>query len=360
MNIIDKINIKPAGLIIYIPLLISGIVFASFYGGMLPFVVLYGLLLFFPVSFGYLFLNYHFLYVYQTLDVHRLVKGDRHIFKVSFENTGFLPIHDMEPVLYLDRCDFSGMDGKDRIRLEEKEKKKVSAKITCLYAGTYEIGIKGLKFSDAFGILSVTFAVPYSFRAIVSPRITDLANPYLDIENILNSTGLKSETRREEIPGNDIRPYYPGDPLASINWKVSARLDKLAVRVPDRMDTRVISLYLEASNVPEKLKDTEYIRRRDHFLEFAVSAAYYFASRGIPVNIIYPSGKITEKTIDSYEGFLEFYNDASSGINYRSDDEYDRMSKLVRERRMVDALYETRVFISEEASGSEDFCLVTG
>ena len=53
MNIIDKINIKPAGLIIYIPLLISGIVFASFYGGMLPFVVLYGLLLFFPVSFAF-------------------------------------------------------------------------------------------------------------------------------------------------------------------------------------------------------------------------------------------------------------------------------------------------------------------
>ena len=360
MNIIDKIHIKPAGFIIYVLLLIAGIVFASFYGGMLPFVILYGLLLFFPVSFLYLILNYHFLYVYQALEVHRLIKGDRHKLNVSFENTGFLPIHDMEAVLYLDRCDFSGKDINDRIRLEAREKKKISANVTCLYAGTYEIGIKGLKFSDAFGILSVTFVVPYSFRAIVSPRITDLANPYLDIENVLNSTGLKSETRREEIPGNDIRPYNPGDPITSINWKVSARLDKLAVRVPDRMDTRVISLYLEASNVPEKLKDTEYIKRRDHFLEFAVSAAYYFASRGIPVMIIYPAGKITEKNIDSYEGFLEFYNDASSGISYRSDDEYDRMRRLIRERRIVDALHETRVFISEEASGSEDFCIVTG
>ena len=276
------------------------------------------------------------------------------------ENTGWLPIYDMEPVLYLDRCDFSGMDEKDRIRLEAKEKKKLSARATCLYAGTYETGLKGLRFFDAFGILSVTFAIPYSFRAIVSPRITDLANSYLDIENVLNSTGLKSETRREEIPGNDVRPYYPGDPISGINWKVSARFDKLAVRVPDRMDTRVITLYLKASNVPEKLKDTEYIRKRDHFLEFSVSAAFYFASRGIPVNIIYPAGKITEKTIDSYEGFLEFYNDASSGISYRSDDEYERMHKLILERRMDDALSETRVFISEEASGSEDFCLVTG
>ena len=360
MNIIDRINLKPAGMAVYLILLVSSVVFASFYGGILPFIILYGLLLFFPVSMVYLILNYHYLYVYQELDVHRLVKGENHRLSISFENTGLLPIHDMEPVLYLDRCDFSGMDSNDKIRLEAREKKKISAKTTCLYAGTYEIGLKGLKLSDAFGILSVTFAVPYSFRAIVSPRITDLANPYLDIENIINSTGLKSETRREEIPGNDLRSYYPGDPKTSINWKVSARLDKLVVRVPDRMDTRVISLYLEASNVPERLKDTEYIKKRDHFLEFAVSAAYYFANRGIPVNIIYPAGKITEKIIDSYEGFLEFYNDISLGISYRSDDEYDRMRKLILERRIGDALHETRVFISEEASGSEDFCFVAG
>ena len=57
MNVIDKINIKTEGLIIYLLLLVSGIVFASFYGGLLPFVILYGLLLFFPVSLLYLILN---------------------------------------------------------------------------------------------------------------------------------------------------------------------------------------------------------------------------------------------------------------------------------------------------------------
>ena len=360
MNIIEEIHVKLPGLIIYAVLLAASLVFASFYGGVLPFVLLYGILLFFPVSLVYLILNYHYLNVYQELSVHRLVKGDNHTLLISVENTGLIPIHDMEAVLYLDRCDFSGTDSLRRLRLEAGEKKKINIQTACLYAGTYDIGIRGLKFSDPFGILSVTFAVPYSFRAIVSPRITDIANSYLDIENILNSMGLKSETRKEEIPGNDLRDYYPGDTPSAINWKVSARLDKLMVRIPDRMDTRIISLYLEASYAPQKLMDTGFIRKRDHLLEFAVSAVYYFASRGIPLTIIYPSGKITEKIIDSYEGFLEFYNEASGGISYRSEDERDRMYKLIRERRDECALHETRVFISEDASGSEDFCIITG
>ena len=358
MKIIDKIDISPAGSVIYIIFLIAAIVFASFFGGLLPYVILYGILLLIPVSIAYIVVNFIFLQVYQELNVHRLVKGDRHVLSISMENTGLLPIHDMELVLYLDRCTFSGLKEDDTVSLKVHEKIKITARTTCLYAGVYNIGLKGVRLSDAFRILSITFNVPYSFRAIVSPRITDIANSYLDIENIINSFGSKSETRKEEIPGNDLRAYYPGDPLSGINWKVSARFDKLTVRVPDKLDTRTVSVFIEPENVPEKDRDTEYIKRRDHFLEFAVSSAYYFAGRGIPVRLVYPAGKITEKTIDSYEGFLGFYNDLSSKLSYRSEDEYLRMHKLIQERRAAEGENETRVFILEEASGREDFCIV--
>lgn len=360
MNTIDSVRLNPRGFIIFSALFIGCIVFASFYGGVLPFVLLPGIILIIPVSFAYIFINYHFLSVYQELDVHRLVKGEMHNLTIAFENTGILPIHDMELVLYLDRCDFEGIADKDRISLEGRSKKKIMAKTVCIYAGVYNIGIKGVRFYDAFKIFSITFNIPSSFRTIVSPKITDLANSYLDIENILNSLGAKSILRYEEIPGNDMRSYYPGDAVASINWKVSAKLDKLTVRIPDRLDTRTVTLFLEASNIEERFRDIEYIKRRDHFLEFAVSAAFCFAGRGIPVRLVYPAGKITEKTIDTYEGFLDFYNDVSSGISYRSSDERERMHKLTQERRNIPDGNETRVFILEEASGSDDFCVIAG
>ena len=208
--------------------------------------------------------------------------------------------------------------------------------------------------------MSVMFKVPYSFRAIVSPKITDSANEYLDIENILNSIGSKSEIKTEEIPGNEMREYRPGDPLKAINWKVSARLSKLAVRVPDKLDTRTVTLIMEPSNVPERMQDIEYLKRRDHFLEFCVSAVWYFARRGVPVLIIYPAGKITELQVDSYDSFPQFYNDISGGLSYRSDDEKERMHKLVQERRQAGFGNETRVIVVEDEWPGEDFCIVAG
>lgn len=353
-----RFNIK--GSIIYITILISSIVFASFYGGLLPFALLYGILLLIPVSVIYIILNYNFLSVYQELDAHRVVKGEQHELIISFENRSILPVHDMELILHSDRCDISGIKDSDHISLEPFRKKKLTAKLSCIYGGTYEIGLKSIGFTDAFGVFTVILGVPYSFRAIVSPKITDTANGYLDIENIMNSIGSKSELRTEEIAGNDMRDYYAGDALNLINWKVSARLSKLMVRVPDKLDTRKITLILEASKVSDHYQDIELLKRRDYFLEFAVSAGWYFAKGGVAVNIIYPAGKITEKQVGSYESFLEFYNDISGGLSYRSEDERERMHKLTEDRRRTGYGNETSVIVCEDAWPGEDFCIVAG
>ncbi|MBR6485581.1 MAG: DUF58 domain-containing protein, partial [Lachnospiraceae bacterium] len=108
------------------------------------------------------------------------------------------------------------------------------------------------------------------------------------------------------------------------------------------------------------MQDMEYLRRRDYFLEFAVSAVWYFARRGIPVYVIYPAGKITERQVDSYDSFPQFYSDISGGIAYRSDDEKDRMHKLVQERRQAGDGNETRVIITEDEWPGEGFCVVAG
>ena len=349
-------NIK--ALIIYLVLLTASVVFASFYGGLFPFVILYGMLFFISVLLVFILLEYHFLSVFQELSSRRVLKGDPHDFFISFENRSFLPIHDMELILHSERCDFADISDGDRISVSPFGEMKISTKVECRYGGNYEIGLKSIGFTDPFGIMRVVFNVPYTFRAIVSPRITDVAYRYLDMENIINSCGSKSEIRYEETAGNDMRNYMPGDPKKNINWKVSARLDRLIVRTPDRMDTRRITLILEPANVPERLRDTEFLKRRDCFLEFAVSAAWYFVRRGLPVLIIYPSGKITERMTGSEESFMEFYKDISGGISYRSDDEKERMHTLVQERRKPGYGSETRVLVLEDEWPGEDFCII--
>ncbi len=346
------------GCIIYLLLFIACMVFASFYGGLLPYTLLFGVILILPVSVLMTVLNYHFISVYQELDWHRVVKGEQHKLFISFDNRGFLPVHEMELILHSDRCDFTGIKDGERISIAPYKKVQLTASATCIYGGTYEIGLKSLGFRDAFGIFTIIIRVPYLLRAIVSPKITDTANEYLDLENIINSIGSKSEIRTEEIPGNEMRDYYPGDPYSSINWKVSARLSKLTVRIPDKLDTRTVTLILEAANTVSGTEETELLKRRDFFLEFAVSAVWYFARRGVPVFVIYPSGKITEREVGSYDGFLQFYNDIAGGISYRSEDEKERMHKLTEERRKSGYGNETRVIVLEDEWPGEDFCIV--
>lgn len=349
----NKINCS-----IYILILAASVVFASFYGGLLPFVVLYGVVLFVPVSALFIVLNFHYISVYQELSDNHVVKGETHDFLMSFENTGIFPVHDMMLILHSDRCEFEGIRDGECVSLDPRTKLKLAVKLRCIYGGTYYIGIRSIGFKDAFGVFTIMFNVPYMFRAIVSPKITDAADPYMDIENMVNSVGSKSDIKYEEIPGNDMRTYYAGDPINRINWKVSARLGEPVVRIPDKQDTRKITLIIEPSYVPERVQDTEFLKRRDSFLEFAVSAAWYFARRGVPVYIIYPSGKITEKQIDSYESFQEFYKDVSGGASYRSEDEKDRMHALTQERRKPGCGDGTRVIILEDEWPGKDFCIV--
>ena len=48
------------------------------------------------------------------------------------------------------------------------------------------------------------------------------------------------------FPGYDNREYVPGDPLKRINWKQSAKRNKLLVRLDDEMAARAIHVVLDS------------------------------------------------------------------------------------------------------------------
>jgi uncharacterized protein (DUF58 family) len=307
-----KLEIHKKGLIIYSMVLIASVVFSSFYGGPVSYGLLYGLLLLLPLSILYTCYNYWFLKVYQEIEVHKVVKGELHRYRVIFENAGWVPIYKMVLHLYTDRCELKEIDDKAQITLAVHEKKELTSGIKCTYAGAYNVGINRITLKDPFGIYSVELEVPYKFRAVVKPQITDMANQAIEIENIFNSADIKSDTAVEDIPGSDSRAYQRGDSLHAINWKVSARLGELVVRVPDKMEKQTVTMLLIA-DVDEKEKySLEAIKRRDFFLEFIVSAAWLFGEQQVPVKFIYPSGKDLTGCSDGYMLVLAPYADYSA------------------------------------------------
>ncbi len=350
-----KIKIIKKGFLIYLAELIAGIVFSSFYGGPVAYAPLYALLLVIPVSVIYIVINRSFLMVYQDVEVHKLTKGEDHNYRVLIENAGFLPIHNMEISTYKSRCNLYEIPDKTQLSLDIHDEKEIISGINCLFAGVYDVGIEKVSFTDPFHIFWVSFNIPYSFRVIVRPRITDIAGKSLDLENIYSSMGRKSQRLLEDTPGNDIRPYIRGDSLSNVNWKVSAKASKLMVRIPDNMEKRTLSILMKADNTPERDQDTEFLIRRDYFLEFVVSAAWIFGTQGIPVKIVYPAGIVKERVVDSYESFMDFYNVVSDGVFYATEHEYDEVKDLAEACRSKKNDRETWIIITENPGKGENF-----
>ncbi|WP_242952107.1 DUF58 domain-containing protein [Butyrivibrio sp. YAB3001] len=290
--------------------------------------------------------------------MHRLTKGEDHRYRALIENAGILPIHRMKLWLYKDRCSLYEIDDGREVSLSIHEKKELLSGINCIYAGAYEVGIEKVSFEDPFHIFEVILLVPYSFRAIVSPRIIDVADRVLDLENLFNNSGLKSDRLFENIPGSNIRAYQRGDSLSSINWKVSARLSELMVRVPDRMENRTVTVLMDAVNVPECEQDSAFLKKRDYFLEFVISAAWHFAKQSVPVKMVYPSGKVRESVVDSYNSFLEFYSIVADSIFYSTKEDEKEIHDLVDSRRIGQHDGDTWIIIREDPGKGEEHFII--
>ncbi len=351
-----KVSIRRKGLVLYLLLVAASLAFSSFYAGPFSFAWLYAILLLIPLSAFYIFMNCRFLRVYQEMEVHKVVRGEDHMYRAKIENAGILPIHGMKLHTLDNRCNLYEIRNGQQLSPGIHEKTELTSGISCKYAGAYEIGIDQVSFTDPFSIFTVKLDIPYSFRAIVNPPVTDLAASVLDLENLINHTGLTSSRRVEDTPGSDLRPYQRGDSLNSINWKVSARLSTWMSRVPDRMENRTVTILMLASNVPKAEQNIEFLQKRDYFLEFAVSAAWHFGRQGVPVRMIYPAGNVTESTVDSYESFMDFYSIAADGIFYHSDLEWEKLTALANEQRSGLHDSGTWILIREDPEPGESHC----
>ena len=353
--------------IAYLLLLAAAIVWASFQGGVLPYMCLFSVLCYPLITIIYMLLSFLILEIYQELPEHRVLKLEEQPYRLSFQNAGFLRINDMDLELEAERSEtalsiegfesdqvFHGENGRVRVRLLPGERLDITGTCVCRFAGAYDIGLTGVFFRDPFGIFEMRRNAPSAFRVTVMPRVTDLAAEAVDFENLRNSSRLKSRRQYEPIPSNIIRPYQAGDTLNRIHWKVSAAAGELLVRIPEELDTRELYLVMEADNAPREKRDMGYTIRRDFFLEFAVSAAWYFAEKGEELRILYPRGSMKTALVASSESFLEFYEDVSKGPFYNKDEVQQEMLRAA-ERLMEQDENRVVITITEAAYPGEDF-----
>lgn len=318
---------KRIPLLIYLVLLAGAVTFVSFYGGALPYALCF-LLLLYPV-----FSLCHKIYVdlalriFHELPERRVEKYKDTEYRLVLENRGPFPIHDLE-LTYEERlCLLPKKE--TRISLMPGQHITLIFELSCKYAGTYPIGLLSYTIRDPFHLFSYTFRTPAEFRAIVRPRVTDVAEKEMLTERERSKSGAKHPFLFESIAGSDLKQYQAGDSVHAVHWKNYARTGELMVRKPDEQDLSGVHVFLDS--LEPSVEETD-VRRRDLFLEYAVSLANCFLKQGRSIDFCYPAGDVKRMMIASWNDFLVFVDQMPEELSHqRKEDTPDKMKKLAYE-----------------------------
>lgn len=162
--------------------------------------------------------------------------------------------------------------------------------------GSYHIGAADIAYSDLFGLVRVNVAQAASAKLKVLPRLHTVVlgeTPRV----LAPEEGVLSILRR--MPTDDhfrFRDYVPGDDTRRIHWKLSVKLGRLQVRLPETVPVvrRKVRLVLD-NHLPAMLAtgdEAELILGDllDRLVEVWISLARALSERGEDVTLVLPTG----------------------------------------------------------------------
>ncbi|MBO6216017.1 MAG: DUF58 domain-containing protein, partial [Lachnospiraceae bacterium] len=280
-----KISVNRFRLICFLLLFTASVVWASFYGGVLPFSVLFILILY-PLYIIFIAAYSHFAFrISQALSEVKIKKHSIYPYTIHIENGGILPLVKLgvsmeSPLIKIYESNLPG-----ELSLEPFEKESYTVYLSCLYAGTYEIGIRQFTVEDPFSLVTVAFKTYDPFRVIVRPEITDMADRIMASKTFIVGN-ITDPDHMDNTLGADERRYLPSDDKRGIDWRRYARSDELYVRLYEEAGLGGIHIFIDSLDGPF---DLEGFKRRDILLEFTVSALQWFINRQTLVYLHYVS-----------------------------------------------------------------------
>jgi hypothetical protein len=160
--------------------------------------------------------------------------------------------------------------------------------------GQYQIGIEqtknAVKLGDFLGIFSLPWNITgeSKFEVCVFPNIIEIPPEELIIGSALEAIydDEAEETTETALPfggfpGYNHRDYEPGDPIRRINWKLSAKRDKLLLRLDDEAETPEINICLTGFDEDRK--------KQEEAIEVTLGLADLFVKLDIKVKVHYSS-----------------------------------------------------------------------
>lgn len=158
------------------------------------------------------------------------------------------------------------------------------------YAGSGSIWLEELVISDYLGLFRFSIKdKPETLKIGIIPEIPSITGASLMLRAVSDAVLTMDEEEEESsasftsqsMPGYIHRDYVPGDNLRRINWKLSAKRNKLMVRMDEAASAvrPTVVLDLQHESEPDALK------RREIMLEGALGFLMLLVRQGVPCSL---------------------------------------------------------------------------
>ena len=224
-----------------------------------------------------------------------LQKGRHFTVGVELEAEGRLPV----PFLRIQLVQDANFERDDERMIQSAmipaEALEVTYGMTALYSGCGIISCGRLEVSDYLGLFHFPVKdVPVPMQVGVIPTIPSLTGAAVMLRSVSNVVMTMDEEEEESsasytsqtMPGYVHRDYVPGDNLKRINWKLSAKRNKLMVRMDEAASTIRPTVILDLQHEV----DREALKTRDTTLEGALGFLILLVRQGVPCSLRFAVG----------------------------------------------------------------------
>lgn len=331
---------------IYLLLIVISLVFLSFYGGPLPYMVFFALIINMIASMIYIMYIFNSIRISQNILEHSVDKNQYVKLKFQIGNEGMLAGTSIKLNFNHEFSEVSGCEELEHIGLEPKQYIVKELELLCRYSGTYYAGVDSIEITDYFGIFHIRFEMPQRMKVVVRPRILKIDNlKFLnDNEQQVNSSNYRQD---EAVVDNETRLCQSGDNAGMIHWRNSMKMQKLLVRT---MSAEEAYDYIVTIDETIRLKDNvERIISADKVRETAIAVINYMYSCGYNIGCAMTQTGIIRLN-DQY-GLTQLYN-RISGCNFVGD---NNVSNVI-ENAIYDTAYSGGVYAGE---GQQTYIIVS-
>lgn len=291
--------------ILYFLLFISTLVFIYFYGGKIPYMLFYAIVLMPLISLLFTTLVYFRFKYGQDVDKKFVTKGDKVNFIFSINNEDFFLYPYIRISFHGAKTIFANQLQVRNFSIPPFQGKSFAFELQCKYRGNYKIGINYVEIEDFLGLFKFKYNISEAKYVTVYPQIVSL-NSFLLKTDFMSESHSVLNTKNEDMSTiADFRKYAYGDSLKKIHWKLTAKsMDIMVKKFQSTSETSVIMILDLQKN---HYLDGENIILEDKIIESTVAVLHYCLYNWIPVNLIYYSGSFVNIHAKNHLMFNEIY-----------------------------------------------------